>query len=347
MDAIELETEQIAKECRAYSKLPNAVCHDNRLDADALGLLAYRASFIGNFSLNAKHIKKMLRMGNHRFYGAVKTLTSTSYLTRRQASDGTARHRRIVETLNLGDPSGGYVFAFRNELEALDTRAVGVFCFVAARPFGQHVFSREVADRFDWTPATVAKWLKALIECGMIVREIRRDNTGRHVGTVYCAPLPQNMRDQEENPHTTFPHTSFSVDTAAARDPEPASGDGGVRSWLKRLGDGNPRADRWREAIACAEHQIAPCGDVECDHLRRQLHHITDGRISRKLLTPTALHGFQVVVAAIARVAELELKDAHDFCCQYIMDRSRKQKHFALNSWGIVALNLAREINER
>ena len=76
---------------KAYAKVPSEVVLDARLGAETLALLAYRATHIGNWSLQRLHINRVFAVGDQVFDRAIRQLQEAGYITRSRARDGTAR----------------------------------------------------------------------------------------------------------------------------------------------------------------------------------------------------------------------------------------------------------------
>lgn len=171
---------------RAYVKLPTEVVLDDRLDAESLALLAYRATHIGGWSLQRRHINRVFAVGDRVFDRAISQLQNAGYITRCRARDGTASQGRIIETFQLPPVTTGYAFLMRTDMTALSLKSVAALAYMCARPQGQHVYIRELCARFAWKPMTSRKWLKALIVQGFVQATVRRSADGRLNGMTYA-----------------------------------------------------------------------------------------------------------------------------------------------------------------
>jgi hypothetical protein len=104
--------------------------------------------------------------------------------------------------------------------------------------------------------------------------------------------------------------------------------DGGVRQWLDEVATVSSELhDIW------SDHDTVHV-DIDDRQLLHDLLRATDGRIHRRLLTDTALHGFKRLVAAAATIAEAETGDAYAFILDLIAERFAADERRWLNSWG-------------
>ncbi len=92
---------QTVKGAGAYARLARGIVLDQRLDADTLGLLAYRATSVGEYALNRNHLSQVLTVGDAVFDRAIALLRACGYISRRRAGDKGRRHARTIETLHL------------------------------------------------------------------------------------------------------------------------------------------------------------------------------------------------------------------------------------------------------
>lgn len=189
------EREEPAPAKGRFAIIPSRIAHDGRLDADTLGILLYRAAFVGPFRMHPKAMRK-IGVGGPRFYKAIKQMTSVGILQRFQprSTDGSGHHARVVERLTVDRESDEpYVRVSLELIETVKVTVAGVYAFVAARPKGQHVFAREVSQRFGWSSngnQTAVRHLSALVHAGYMKRlQIRQ--SGRIAGMAYAVKSPE------------------------------------------------------------------------------------------------------------------------------------------------------------
>ena len=166
---------------------------DPRLPADALVLLTYRASFVGNFRLHHVTVRKHLGIGKERFYEIVNLLKDLGYLTREQVP-GNGEFGRSRESVDLACAPArrpGYRQHYRELFEqSLPAKSLGVYLYLAAFARTFAISSAQVQARFQWTRGMAGTHLRALIEAGFVVQQQTRDSSGRYNGTAYFARWP-------------------------------------------------------------------------------------------------------------------------------------------------------------
>jgi hypothetical protein len=172
-----------------FARIPAEVIHNPQLGPDAVRLLAYRCSKIGQFALNETDVRKRLSMGRDAFHSGLRELLDAGVLTRAQEAPAHGRFGRAVETLNLRDltlESHGVVIVQLDLILRIPSKQLALYLFLKARPPTQPMFAREIRARFALSPATAEKRLTWLIYNGLARSEEPRRN-GRFSGIRYFA----------------------------------------------------------------------------------------------------------------------------------------------------------------
>ncbi len=358
---------------RAYVMLPTEVVLDDRLGAESLALFAYRATHIGNWSLQRRHINRVFAIGDRVFDRAIGQLQDAGYINRSRARDGTTRHGRIIETFQLPPVTTGYAFLMRTDITALPLKSVAALAYMCARPQGQHVYVRELCGRFGWRPMTARKWLRELIDGGFVQGTVRRDADGRLNGMTYAvlgnrgartgtprhAPpddvfQDDGCQDDEKTPaykdssstlHSTS--TSNTLVTSACPSATAEGEEEDVTGEERRSACRNSGLLEWADQD---QSTYGSAGQVWIDMLREvavsiegvahdprylteRLNSASSGRIKQTLISPEGLADFHLLVETFAAINDYSPREALEELLHQI-DRSIGTKpHAQLNSW--------------
>jgi hypothetical protein len=265
------------------------------------------------------------------------------YLSRVRARDGSRAHGKTVETLHLPLPSSaGYVFLRRADMEKLELRALAAFLFVGARPTGQHVYGRELCERFDWSQSTANKWVGQLVSAGLVARIQRQTADGRWDGHVYALTENRAARPIEEPAPTrstaTIDRNDFNSSAPSHLVDHDAAGQvksqlGGISSWLLSPESGYGAAARmWRKALRDA------IGDDRLAYMPSKMLHddlcaATAHKIGPTLLSPEGLDGYRLLVCALCNIEGYEVRHAHEHLLAMLANQIGADPAARIHSW--------------
>ena len=206
---------------KIFGKLPNAVARDSAINAETLVVIAYRATFVGCYSLHENTIRSRPRssspdrgicrgLSRDVVRRALKNAQECGFLHRRQRrqrrANGQDEFGHVIELLELPDTANGYRHVEREWFDgSLHFKSMAAFLFIRAGvQEGRHVFFREVADRFGWSRHTAAKYIQPLVSKGLIdACELPRTE-GRFAGTYYVdAAKARNAKTKKPATETT------------------------------------------------------------------------------------------------------------------------------------------------
>jgi hypothetical protein len=185
----------------AFARFPNAVARDERLDAAALVLLAYRSTFgdeIADFGLNETALLKRpivkpgTGLGRNAIRGGISNAVDLGYLVRGQTgrSSGPGQWPMAVDRLNL-PPCGKTGKAGQHIKRAwfdgnLSLKAMAAWLYISAGTGkGPRIYTREIAKRCGWSNPTASTAVNELIGLGLVQRVRERKANGRLAGVSY------------------------------------------------------------------------------------------------------------------------------------------------------------------
>jgi hypothetical protein len=323
----------------AYIKLPVAVVLDPRLTADGLAIVAYRATYVGKFTLHRTHLKRIFGIGDNRFSAAIANAQTAGYLDRRRARDGTKEHGRTVESLNLPDAPTSYVFMRRSDMETLGLRALAAFLFVAARPTGQHAYGRELSERFGWAPSTSMKWLAELLTAELIVRLQRKNSLGQMDGCVYAVTENRAARPDFEKAKQS---NTTPLDKPKSK---PNGAYGGLSDWLASTAcrDGQA-AQTWSQAIHAVK-QDERLAHIDPTVVRQDLETATAHRIAPALLTTEGLLAYSWLVCALSDITDSDIRIAHENLLGVLALKIGQKPTAHISSWVYLIKTMFRSLS--
>jgi hypothetical protein len=174
-----------------------------------LALLAYRATFVGDFRLHPRAARNGLGIGKEQFYAAVRSLKACGYLTREQTrgAGSYGRAREIVSLDAAPRRREGHRVHYRTHLEqAISVKALGTYLYLAAFARTFAVSSAQIQARFGWRDdGTARTCVNHLIEAGLAERRRLRAAAGRFAGVAYAARRPS--KPDTAKPDTVKPDT--------------------------------------------------------------------------------------------------------------------------------------------
>jgi len=300
---------------KAFAKFPHDVAMDPRLSADALAVLAYRGTFVGDFRLHHVSVRKRLGIGKTRFYAILELLGRLGYLTREQVRKNGA-FGRAKETVNLDCAPRryvGYRVHYRSLFEqSIEAKSLGIYLYLAAFAKTFAISLSQVEARFQRCNASAGKHLKVLIDSGLVERQEPRTASGRFKGTTYVARWPSPQPD-------TVKSDTVEPDAAA---PDPANADAYIES--KTTNNEKPTDI---EEVSARERDDNP-DETDADDLVWELmSYDRAGALAPALLTSAGLAGYLDMVRAHG---ELARQVVADLLLRSAMDGSRPGK---IRSW--------------
>ena len=194
----------------AWVRLPNEVVRDNRLDARALVLLAYRATHAGTYVLNERALRRS-RIVQGRGLGincirrGIADIARAGYSRRWQAPGFVpSRFGRCAERLTL-PPCGASGKAGRVvRREWFDARftlnGLAALLFLRAGTGRSAAFLGELQGRFGWSRQTAADAVAELRASGVLERVRLRAADDTFMATVYRPSKAKVARSKETAP---------------------------------------------------------------------------------------------------------------------------------------------------
>lgn len=174
-----------------FVRLPYDVAMDFRLAADALTVLAYRATFGSDYSLNHIDAHKYLGIGKDRFYDIIRLLRHLDYLRRRQTRSG-GEFGKAIEEVHLdaiASQRSDYFVHFRSVFEqSIPAKSLGLYLSLCSLPTNEVVSLSQIGSRFAWSDGTTRRHLRALFAKGLVERRQLRNIRAQYAGTTYLIP---------------------------------------------------------------------------------------------------------------------------------------------------------------
>ncbi len=201
-EAVERSSEPDAKCQGAFARFPNSVARDKRVTPALLVLLGLQSTFVDEkkpYGINEKRLLKAEIVTSGTGFGvrairsAIALGSKLGYITDRQQNGRRSRpggFRFATERLTL-PPCGLTGHAGRHLRRewfdgSLSLKEMAAFLFLrAGTGRGKSTYSRELAERFGWSPTTTLKVLKGLIELGLVAKQVSKNNLGKFQSTTY------------------------------------------------------------------------------------------------------------------------------------------------------------------
>lgn len=316
-----------------FVRLPHDVAMDPRLPADALAVLAYRGSFVGEFRLDHRAIRKQLGIGKSRFYAILKLLRELGYLareqTRRGGGFGRAHEKVSLEAAPHRRP--GYRVHYRSQFEqASPAKSLGAYLYLASFVRSFAISLSQVQARFQWSNGTARTHLSALVEAALVHRQQTRNASGRFKRTAYVARWP-NKPDGVE-PHAAKPgavvRDTAKPDTAVRGTPKPDA-------YLSSKSTNNQSGRGVNEYVVARERDDLPRADQTEEAARELMSCDRAGALAPHLLSPRGLAPY---LEMLREHGELARQVVVDLLGRALLDGSRPGK---IRSWKYFAPALA------